>query len=50
MKIKGLEKAVIEGFSETDQFYLEMTGISNKDIDDNVTLKGQLTLSLMVNK
>jgi hypothetical protein len=50
MTIKGLDKAVIEGFSETDQFYLEMTGISNKDIDDNVTLKGQLTLSLMVNK
>jgi hypothetical protein len=48
MKIKGLEQAEIEGFSETDKFYLEFTGISRKDIDDNLTIKGNLTLSVKV--
>jgi len=48
LTIKGLEQAEIEGFSETDKFYLEMTGIARKDVEDNVNLKGRLTLSVMI--
>lgn len=46
--IKGLDEAEIEGFSQTDKFYLEMTGISRKDVADNVTLKGRITLRVLV--
>ena len=50
MTIKGLEQAEIEGFAETDKFYLEMTGISKKDFDDNITVKGKMILSVMVDQ
>jgi hypothetical protein len=50
LTIKGLEQAEIEGFSKTDKFYLEMTGISRKDIEDNLTIQGRLTLSVMIGK
>ena len=50
IKIKGLEQAEIEGFAETKQFYLEMTGISKIDFDDNITVKGKLILSVMVDE
>jgi hypothetical protein len=48
LTIKGLDQAEIEGFSKTNQFYLEMTGISRKDIEDNLTVKGRLTLSVLI--
>lgn len=50
IKLKGLQEAEIEGFSETNQFYLEMTGISKKDFDENITVKGKITLSVMVDQ
>ncbi len=50
LTIKGLKEAEIEGFDKTDQFYLEMTGISKKDFDDNIVIKGKITLDVMVNE
>ncbi len=50
MTIKGLEESVIKGFDKTDQFYLEMSGITRKDFDDNIVVKGKITLDVMVNK
>ena len=46
--IKGLDKAEIEGFANTKDFYLEMTGITRKDVEENIVIKGKLSLNIMI--
>lgn len=48
LTIKGLQEAEIEGFKNTKEFYLEVTGITKEDFDDNLKLKGTIKMDLMV--
>lgn len=48
LTIKGLQEAEIEGFKNTKEFYLEVTGITKEDFEDNLKLKGTIKMDLMV--
>ncbi len=48
LKIKGLQEAEIEGFKNTKEFYLEVTGITKEDFEDNLKLKGTIKMDLMI--
>jgi len=49
LKIKGLQEAEIEGFKNTKEFYLEVTGITKEDADlENLKLTGTIKMDLMI--
>jgi hypothetical protein len=48
LTIKGLQAAEIEGFKNTKEFYLEVTGITKEDFEDNLKLKGTIKMDLMI--
>lgn len=48
LTIKGLQEAEIEGFKGIKEFYLEVTGITKEDAEENVKLTGTIKMDIMI--